>query len=126
MNEKIFHLLNVLLQDLVVPPGHLLRALDDAVDVLRRLLELDDAAVKDVVAPEAAGERRARHQREEAEAAADRPRLPLLGVLGVAASCAQVDQQNNLRRKTHNVEKMDPKDLINSLNDILMVTRSCS
>ena len=97
--QRLRHLLDVLLQDLVVSPGHLLGSLDDAVDVLRRLLELHDAAVEHVVAPEPAGQCGAGDEGEEAEAAPDGPRLPLLGVLGVAASRAKVDQQNHLKTK---------------------------
>ena len=48
-----------------------------------------------VVAIEAAGERRAADQREEGEAAADRPRFPLLVVLCVAAPCEQVDEEDD-------------------------------
>jgi hypothetical protein len=98
MFRQNLHLFDILLQDFVVTSRHFLGAFDDAVDVLRRLLELDDAAVQDVVAPEPAGQRGARHQREEAEAAADGPGLSLLGVLCVATSGTQVDQQNHLEK----------------------------
>ena len=45
------------------------------------MLEALDAVVQHVVAQEANSERRARHQREEGEAAPHRPRLPLLRAL---------------------------------------------
>ena len=59
----------------------LLRAPDDVVDVLERVLEALDAVVQHVVAQEADGEGGARHQREERQAAPHRPRLPLLRAL---------------------------------------------
>jgi hypothetical protein len=66
--------------------------LDVAIDVDHGGVEVLGAGVQLVVSVEAAGQSRAADQREEGEAAADRPRLPLLVVLCVTAPLEWVEE----------------------------------
>lgn len=93
--ETVEICLDLILEDIIVLAGHVLKAAHDIVDVGRGLLKVVHAIMHDVVSQEAQGQSTAGHKGEEAEAAADGSRLPLLWILCVTTSCAEVDEEDD-------------------------------